>query len=121
MSKTYRFQANKDVQLSKMDEAEIRKMVMQQADHYLENLPREVLPSEVNSVQLSSSPSEIAGAGVWAQWTRACCDRRSRIADFTYPEIDVLRGGLTEELEAGLDQNHFDSNFAVRAVAKALR
>lgn len=121
MSHTYKFQASEDVQLSKMDEAEIRKMVERQADQYLDALPAQVQAAQVNSVQLSSNPFETVNGGVWAQWTRACCDRRARIADFIYPEIEALRGGLTEGLEKELHQNHFDADFAVRAVAKALR
>jgi len=121
MSHTYKFQASEDVQLSKMDEKEIRHMVERHADQYLKNLPEQIRASQVNSVQLSSNPFETVNGGVWAQWTRACCDRRAQIADFIYPEIDALRGGLTEGLEKELEQNHFDSDFAVRAVAKALR
>lgn len=121
MTHTYKFQASKDVQLSRMNESEIRDMVVRQADQYLKTLPEQVRAAQVNSVQLSSNPFETVNGGVWAQWTRACCDRRAQIEDFIYPEIDALRGGMTEELEKEMGQNHFDSDFAVRAVAKALK
>lgn len=121
MSKTFNFQATEKTILSKMDEHEIRKMVEKEADRFIESLPESVQLADVNSVQLRSSPREVADTGVWAQWTRACCGHRKNIADFTYPEIAELQTGFNANVEKKFKQDHFDSDFAVRAVARALK
>lgn len=117
MSKTIKFKNSKDVALHQMKEEEIRDMVTKQADAMLAALPKELQVSEINSVQLESSLKQVADTGVWAQWTRACCDRRKSIEDFVDPAITEL--GITNpEIEKSVFQNHFDSNLSIRKVTE---
>jgi hypothetical protein len=100
-----------------MDEQEIRAFVEKQTSKMLESIPSEIRISEVNSVQLESSVKQVQADGVWAQWTRACCDRRRRIEDFINPVI--LELAVNPLLEKAIHQDHFDSNFSIRKVTEA--
>jgi hypothetical protein len=117
MSKTIKLKTADDVVLHKMSEEAIREMVIKQADEMLKSLPKELRVSQVNSVQLESNLKQVADIGGWAQWTRACCDRRRLIEDFEDPLIDELRIETTG-VEKALFQNHFDSNFSIRKVTE---
>ena len=117
MSKTVKFHNASGAPLHKMSEKEIRQLVIKQADKMLDSIPKEIRISGVNSVQLESSLKEAADIGGWAQWTRACCDKRNRIEDFTDPVIPEL-GILNPGLEKILHQNHFDSNLTIKQVTE---
>ncbi|MGD8861593.1 MAG: hypothetical protein PVI30_16410 [Myxococcales bacterium] len=117
MSKIYKVKAAPSIRLQEMTEQEVGKLVAEQADRMLESLPKEMRASDVNTVVMESHGREVADTGVWAQWTRACCDRRRRIEDFTYPEIERLQ--LEEGFAKRARQNHFDSDFSVRRITEA--
>ena len=116
-SRTIKLKNNRDVPLQQMKEEEIREMVIKQADTILAALPEDLRVAEVNSVQLESNLKQVADTGVWAQWTRACCDRRKRIEDFVDPALNELRID-NPQVEHAVFQNHFDSNFSVRKVTE---
>lgn len=117
MSKTIKLQNASGIALHKMSENEIRQLVMKQADKMLDSIPKEIRVAGVNSVQLESSLKEVAEVGGWAQWTRACCDKRNRIEDFTDPILPEL-GISNPALERVLHQNHFDSNLSIKQVTE---
>ncbi|MET0635660.1 MAG: hypothetical protein ABWZ25_06505 [Chitinophagaceae bacterium] len=117
MAKTINLKLDSSKVLHKMDEKEIREMVINQADAMLKSLPKDLKVSEVNSVRLQSSLKEVADIGVWAQWTRACCDRRRLIEDFEDPRVIEL-GIENPALEKAVFQNHFDSNFSIKQVTE---
>ena len=117
MSQLYKVKAAPSLRLKDMSEDEVTKLVSAQADEMLSALPKHLRASGVNAIQLESSAAEIAGTGVWAQWTRACCDRRRRIEDFVYPaDIEQLR--IDPELGRKIKQDHFDTSFEVRQVTE---
>lgn len=93
MAKVINLKAPKSFSLLKMGEAEVAKYVSEHADRTLASLPDELRPVGVNRVSLGSN--QAADPGVWAQWTRACCDRRSRIEDFTDPVRDDYNDAIT--------------------------
>ena len=117
MSKTLNFKTPDHVNLHKMTEKEITEMVTKEADNMLKNLPKDLDISEVNSVRLQSNLKQVADIGAWAEWTRACCNRRSIIEDFTDPAINELRVD-DPAIEKAIFQNHFDSNFSIRQVTE---
>jgi hypothetical protein len=117
MSKTIKLQNASGRALHTMSENEIRELVIKQADKMLSSIPDGIRISDVNSVQLESSLKEAADVGAWAQWTRACCDKRDRIEEFTDPVINEL-GISNPNLERVLHQNHFDSNLSIRQVTE---
>jgi len=119
MLKTIKLKNASGKALHKMTELEIREMVMKQAERMLDSIPKEIRVADVNAVQLESSLKDAADGGVWAQWTRACCDKRNRIEDFTYPEnpeLIISNPGL----EKAMFQNHFDSNLSIRQVTEEI-
>jgi hypothetical protein len=93
MAKIINLKAPASMSLLKLSEAEVAKYVAEHADRSLKALPKDLHPVGVNRVSLGSNP--LADTEVWAQWTRACCDRRKRIEDFTDP---VLEDYLTTPL-----------------------
>ncbi|MEM9001688.1 MAG: hypothetical protein AAGB24_15620 [Bacteroidota bacterium] len=118
MARTLKLNNTGKVPLSKMSEKEIRGMVIKQAEEMLDRIPKDLRVSQVNSIQLESSLSEIADVGAWAQWTRACCDKRNRIDDFINPVINEL--SVSDPLiEKNIFQDHFDSNFEIKQVTEA--
>lgn len=117
MSKTIKLQNASGKTLHKMTEIEIREMVIKQADAMLDRIPKEIRVAEVNAVRLESSLKEVANTGVWAQWERACCNRRNQIDGFTDPESPEL--GITNSaIEEAVFQNHFDSSFSIKQVTE---
>ena len=120
MSKTIKLKAAKGVNLMDMKEDEIRKLVEEQADVALKQLPRDLRFSDVNSIMLESNPAETQAIGGWAKWTRACCDKRRRIEDFVNPTLPELTDGISG-LERTLKQDHFDSNLSKSATVKGLK
>jgi len=117
MSKTIKLQNAGGRALHKMSEIEIRQLVEKQTQRILESIPKEIRVADVNSVQLESSLKEAADVGVWAQWTRACCDKRAFIDDFTDPAIAELAIS-SAGIERAVHQNHFDSNFSIKQVTE---
>lgn len=117
MSKLMKIKNTSGKALHKMSEPEIREMVIQLADRMLDGIPDEIRVSEINAVQLESSIKEAADAGAWAQWTRACCDKRKRIDDFVDPVNEEL-GIINPGLEKAVFQNHFDSNLSIRQITE---
>jgi len=117
MSKTIKLQNAGVRALHQMSEIEIRELVEKQTQQILESIPKEIRVAEVNSVQLESSLKQAADDGVWAQWTRACCDKRASIEDFTDPANAEL-GISSPDVERAVHQNHFDSNFSIKQVTE---
>lgn len=110
MAKVIDLKAPKSISLQKMGEAEVAKYVSQQADKALEAMPEGLRPIGVNRVSLGSHPS--ADVGVWAQWTRACCDKRRRIEDFTDPVMDDFNNSVAAV--SGVKANvHIESQMVV--------
>ena len=86
MAKYYQLRAPASISLQKMSEKEIDEMVKERADKALASLPDEFsLVGTQGIIMDSITPGTSAEAGVWAQWTRACCDKRKRIEDFVEP------------------------------------
>ncbi|MFN9622036.1 MAG: hypothetical protein ACK587_04255 [Cyanobacteriota bacterium] len=117
MARTIKLQNVAKTALGRMDEKEITAMVEKLADQMLRSLPEELKVSDINSIQLESSLKEVAADGVWAQWTRACCDKRRDIADFIDPVISELAVN-TPQIERAVFQDHFDTNFVVKKVTE---
>lgn len=81
--KTISLNAPRSMKLEKMPEAEIADYVAKEADRFLAAMPEGLRPVAVNTVSLNRA----SDPGVWAQWTRACCDKRKSIDDFVNPVI----------------------------------
>ena len=117
MSKTINLKTTDDVVLHKMTEEQIRQMVIKQADEMLKSVPKDLRISEVNSIKLESNLRQVAEIGGWAEWTRACCDKRRFIEDFVDPQIHEL--GITDpRIEKTVFQNHFDSNLSFKKITE---
>lgn len=94
------------MKLHAMEPKEIEKFVTTQASKALEGIPENLRPVGVNAVTVDSiSKGTRAAAGVWAQWTRACCDKRRRIEDYKditpaeMREITQLRPEISKHVE----------------------
>jgi hypothetical protein len=81
--KTISLNAPKSMAIDKMPEAEIATYVAKEADRILAAMPDDLRPVAVNTVRLNRA----AAPGVWAEWTRACCDKRKLIDDFVDPVV----------------------------------
>lgn len=89
MAKILNVQAPASMELRKMRSEEVEKYVSKLADEALDRIPDDLRPVGVNAVSLAQRvPGTAAEPGFWAEWTRACCDRRSRIEDFVDPVIE---------------------------------
>jgi hypothetical protein len=116
MAQVINLKAPKSVSLMKMGEAEVAKYVSEHADKTLAALPETMKPAGINRVSLGSNLA--ADPGVWAQWTRACCDRRRRIEDFTDPVMDDFNAAITplSGIKAGV---HIESQMVVHRLEDA--
>ena len=108
MAKILNLRAPESMELHRMESKEVASYVSKLADEALERIPDGIRPAGVNALALSQRvPGTAAEPGFWAEWTRACCDRRDRIEDFVDPVIDqferpdslVLRELAGEHLE----------------------
>lgn len=118
MSNTVTFRNTSGKALHKLSEKEIRAMVMKQADRMLNTIPKDIRVGDVSAVQLESSTKQAAVDGVWAQWTRACCDKRRLIDGFTNPVNPEL--AITKpEMGRALHQDHFDANLSIRQITES--
>lgn len=117
MSKTVKLHNASGIPLHRMSEEEIRELVTKLSEGILDSIPKVIRVAEVNSVKVESTLKESADYGVWAQWTRACCDKRDRIEEFTDPSNEEL-GITNSSLEKAVHQNHFDSNLSIRQVTE---
>lgn len=116
MAQVINLKAPKSLSLTKMSEAEVAKYVSEHADKTLAALPEALQPVGVNRVALGSNIA--ADPGVWAQWTRACCDRRRRIDDFTDPVMDDFNASITPL--SGVKANvHIESQMVVHRLEDA--
>lgn len=105
MAKIFTLRAPAAMKLHKMSEREIEAYVEKEAGRMLEQLPTGVRAAGVNAVAIDSLvKATAADPGVWAQWTRACCDKSRHIDDFVNPVIrdfdpaaEVLRPQLASE------------------------
>ena len=89
MARVINIRAPKSMQLRTMNAKEIEAQVSKLSDQTLEHLPKEARPVGVNAIAVSQVvPGTRSEQGFWAEWTRACCDRRDVIADFVDPVID---------------------------------
>lgn len=113
MAKVFHVRAPKTMTLGKMQEAEISRFVEAEAGKTLDQFPSAVRPVGYNAVTMSQLPT--ADFGAWAQWSRACCDRRKDIDDYSDP--------IREELELETAQirptrGHIESHFAVQELVR---
>jgi hypothetical protein len=110
--KTFNFRAPQSMKLHKMQPEEIEKFVAKEADRVFKTIPKEVRPVGVNSVTIDSvAKGTAAEPGVWAQWTRACCDKRRQIEDYR----DMTQADLAEIAEQRrIDEPHVETNFSVQ-------
>jgi hypothetical protein len=89
MARILSVRAPQSMELRRMKSEEIEKQVSAMADEALERLPKGANPVGINAVSLSQHiPGTNADPGVWAEWTRACCNRRDKIDDFVDPVVD---------------------------------
>lgn len=117
MAKFYQLRAPASMSLHKMSDREIEKMVIQQADKLLNTLPDNMRPVGVQGVVLDSiRPGTAADAGVWAQWTRACCDKRKRIEDFIEPVAEDF-AAISEEVMRAKALGHVETQLSVQTLS----
>lgn len=117
MSKTLRIRAPKSMKLHAMSEREVEKYIAEEAGRMLDAMPRDIRPVGVNKVAIDSLvKGTAADAGVWAQWTRACCDKRDRIDDFVDPVMQEFdqEASLTRP---ELANEHVESQMRVQTLA----
>lgn len=89
MAKILNLRAPESMELRRMQSEEVATYVSKLADEALDRIPDDLRPVGVNAVSLAQRvPGTAAEPGFWAEWTRACCDRRDRIEDFTDPVIE---------------------------------
>jgi hypothetical protein len=89
VAKILNLQAPKSMQLRDMKSEEVASYVAKHADEALKRMPDDLRPVGINAVALSQRiPGTSSDPGFWAEWTRACCDRRAQIEDFTDPVIE---------------------------------
>lgn len=89
MAKILNLQAPKSMSLQKMGAEEVGQYVSKLADKALDGGLDDLRPVGVNAVALGQRiPGSTSEPGVWAEWVRACCNRRDRIEDFIDPVID---------------------------------
>lgn len=106
MSKILRVRAPKSMTLHKMGQHEIEKLVTEEASKAMSRLPEEFRPVGVNAVSIDQRMD----VGGWAEWTRACCDKRHLIDEFT----DPVRGEINQlETHARNAAEHIESTFIV--------
>ena len=75
-------------EINKARVSRIRTFV-KRAESALDSLETGSRPIGINAVSLSQRlPGTAAEPGFWAEWTRACCDRRRVIEDFEDPLIE---------------------------------
>lgn len=116
MTKYYQLRAPASMSLEKMSDPEIDKMVADQADRMLEALPDELRPVGVQGVVLDSVKAGTAAApGVWAQWTRACCDKRKRIEDFREPITEEMMEAAKALRPASYE--HIESQLSIQTLS----
>ncbi len=116
MAKYYQFRAPASIALDKMSDREIEKLVAEQSDRMLKALPEEFRPVGVQGIVLDSirEPTAIEG-GVWAQWTRACCDKRKRIDEFREPITEELMEAAKALRPASYE--HIESQLSIQALS----
>jgi 5'(3')-deoxyribonucleotidase len=88
MAKKFNIRAPKSVKLHEMKEAEIAEFVQKEAGKMLDQMPKEYRPVGVNAVSVDSIAPVEEEWGVWAQWTRACNDRRPDIEEYIEPLVN---------------------------------
>lgn len=114
MARILNLQAPESMELRKMQPEELERYVSKLADEALDRIPDDLRPVGVNAVALSQHlPGTQAQPGFWAEWTRACCDRRHLIEDFEDPVIEQFEreGSLvTRQLEG----EHLESQLRVQ-------
>ena len=114
MAKILNLQAPKSMELRSMRSEEVEKYVSGLADEALERMPDDLRPVGINAVSLSQRmPGTGADPGFWAEWTRACCDRRDRIQDFVDPVIDQFERPGSPVIEQ-LHGEHLESQMRVQ-------
>ncbi len=117
MAKFYQLRAPASMSLHKMSDAEVEKMVTQQADKLLKTLPENLRPVGVQGVVLDSvKPGTSLEPGVWAQWTRACCDKRKQIDGFIDPVAEDFAAASLDAIQPR-DLGHIETNFSVQTLS----
>jgi hypothetical protein len=89
MAKILNLQAPKSMSLHKMRAEEVEQHVSRLADEALDKGLDGLRPVGVNAIALGQRvPGTAAEPGVWAEWTRACCNRRESIEEFVDPAVE---------------------------------
>lgn len=112
--KTVSLNAPNSMKLDKMSANEIASYVAKEADKFLAAMPEGLRPVAINTVSLNKA----SDPGVWAQWTRACCDKRKLIDDFEDPlardfgigEVAGLGTRIDSHAESQLRVLHLESD-----------
>jgi hypothetical protein len=113
MAKVIRIRAPKSMELRKMGAKEVEAQVSRMADQTLEHLPKDAVPVGVNAVSMGQMiPGSAVEGGVWAEWTRACCDRRNLIEEFVDPVVDQFEIAATP-FSAELGGQHVESQMRI--------
>ncbi|HEY0549337.1 MAG TPA: hypothetical protein VGF13_07010 [Verrucomicrobiae bacterium] len=112
--KTFQFRAPVSMKLHTMKSEEIEKYVAQQVDVALKAIPETLRPVGVNAVTIDSiAKGTAADPGVWAQWTRACCDKRKRIEDYK----DITPGEMREIAQLRpVVAEHVETDFSIQVM-----
>jgi len=116
MAKVLNLQAPKSMSLREMRAEEVERYVSKLADDALDRGLEGLRPVGVNAVALGQRvPGTAAAPGVWAEWTRACCNRRDMIEDFVDPVIDQFErdGSPVAQQLAG---QHLESQMRIQTL-----
>lgn len=117
MAKTLRIRAPKSMKLHQLSEKEVEKFITKEASRMLEAMPRDIRPVGVNAVSIDSLvKGTAADPGVWAQWTRACCDKRRDIDDYVDPVVSQFDPGVLTD-NPGMADEHIESQLRIQTLS----
>lgn len=114
MAKVLNLKAPESMELRQMRSEEVEAYVSKLADEALERIPDDLRPVGINAVSLAQRvPGTAAEPGFWAEWTRACCNRRESIEDFVDPVIEQFERPDSPVI-AQLHGEHLESQMRVQ-------
>ena len=117
MTRTINLRAPKSLRLHEMSAEEAAAFVAREADRVLDDLPQDIRPLGISAVAMDAFvKGTAADPGVWAQWTRACCDRRDRIEEFVEPVVQDFDPAAAVQRPRLADE-HVESLMRVESLA----
>jgi hypothetical protein len=117
MAKTLQIRAPKSMKLHEMSDKEVEKFVTKEAARMLEAMPKDIRPVGVNAVSIDSVvKGTSAEPGFWAEWTRACCDKRKSIDDYVDPVVSQFDPGVLTTNPAVANE-HIETQMRVQTLS----